>query len=143
GFYFALSDAVGQDATVGALRGVAARHAFGIVTPTQLRDELIAAFPDRAAEVGDLWDRYIGPPGCGASRSRPGQRGWPWRNVTMRWLTTSGSSRWRKCPVPGTITSSSPAGKCGRNSSSMTMSAPITPSFVPWRYRVGTGVGWR
>jgi hypothetical protein len=65
GFYFALSDAVGQDATVAALRGVVARHAFGIVTPAELRDELVAAFPDRAVEVRDLWDRFIGPPGCG------------------------------------------------------------------------------
>jgi hypothetical protein len=65
GFYFALSDAVGQDATLAALRAVVARHAFGILTPAQLRDELVAAFPDRAVEVRDLWDRYIGPPGCG------------------------------------------------------------------------------
>jgi hypothetical protein len=65
GFYFALSDVVGQDATVAALRGVAIRHGFGIVTPEQLHDELVAAFPDRAPEVRDLWDRYIGPPGCG------------------------------------------------------------------------------
>jgi hypothetical protein len=65
-FYFALSDAVGRDATLAALRGVVARHAFGIVTPAQLRDELVAAFPDRAAEVRDLWDRYIGSPGCGS-----------------------------------------------------------------------------
>jgi hypothetical protein len=64
GFYFALSDTVGRDATTAALRGVVARHAFGIVTPTQLRDELVAAFPDRADEVRDLWDRYIGPPDC-------------------------------------------------------------------------------
>jgi hypothetical protein len=66
GFYFALSNAVGRDATIAALRGVVARHAFGIVTSAQLRDELVAAFPDRAAEVRDLWDRYIGPPGCGS-----------------------------------------------------------------------------
>jgi hypothetical protein len=65
GFYFALSDAVGQDATIAALRGVAARHAFGIVTPEQLHDDIVAAFPERASEVRDLWDRYIGPPGCG------------------------------------------------------------------------------
>lgn len=65
-FYFELSDTVGLDATIAALRGVIARHAFGIVTPEQLRDELVAAFPDRAAEVRDLWDRSIGPPGCGS-----------------------------------------------------------------------------
>ena len=64
GFYFALSKAVGQDATLTALRGVVTRHAFGIVTPAQLRDELVAAFPDRAADVRASWDRYIGPPGC-------------------------------------------------------------------------------
>jgi len=29
-------------------------------------DELAAAFPDRADEVRALWDRYIGPPGCGS-----------------------------------------------------------------------------
>jgi hypothetical protein len=62
GFYFALSEAVGRDATLAALRGVVALHAFGIVTPAQLRDELIAALP--ATDVGALWDRYIGPPGC-------------------------------------------------------------------------------
>jgi hypothetical protein len=65
GFYFALSDAVGQDATVAALRAVVSRHTFGILTPEQLRDEIVAAFPDRTAEVRDLWDRYIGAPGCG------------------------------------------------------------------------------
>jgi hypothetical protein len=45
---------------------VIARHAFGIVTPAELRDELVAALPDHADEVRDLWDRYIGPPGCGS-----------------------------------------------------------------------------
>jgi hypothetical protein len=65
GFYFALSDAVGRDATLAALRGVLARHAFGILTPAQLRDELAAALPDQADTVRTLWDRYIGPPGCG------------------------------------------------------------------------------
>jgi hypothetical protein len=64
GFYFALEDAVGRDATVAALRGVVERHAFGIITPAQLRDELVAAFPDQADVVRDLWDRYIGRPGC-------------------------------------------------------------------------------
>jgi hypothetical protein len=66
GFYFALADTVGQDATVAALRTVVARHVFGILTPEQLRDEIVAAFPDRTAEVRDLWDRYIGAPGCGS-----------------------------------------------------------------------------
>jgi hypothetical protein len=65
GFYFALSDADGRDATVAALRGVVARHAFGIVTPAQLRDELAAALPEPADTVRALWDDYIGPPGCG------------------------------------------------------------------------------
>jgi hypothetical protein len=64
GFYFVLSDTVGRDATVAALRGVVERHAFGIITSAQLHDELVAAFPDRADEVRALWDRYIGPPGC-------------------------------------------------------------------------------
>jgi hypothetical protein len=63
GFYFALSDTVGRDAMVAALREVVTRHAFGIVTPAELRDELIAALP--ATDVAALWDRYIGPPGCG------------------------------------------------------------------------------
>ena len=70
GFYFALSNAVGREATIAALRAVVARHAFGTVTPTQLRDELVAAFPDRADEVRVLWDRYIGPPGCGSASPR-------------------------------------------------------------------------
>jgi hypothetical protein len=65
GFYVALSDVVGNDATVAALRGVVTRHAFGIITPAQLRDELVAAFPEQADTVRALWDRYIGPPGCG------------------------------------------------------------------------------
>jgi Peptidase family M1 domain len=64
GFYFALSDTVGRDATVATLRGVVQRHAFGSITSAQLHDELVAAFPDRADEVRALWDRYIGPPGC-------------------------------------------------------------------------------
>jgi hypothetical protein len=63
-FYFALAGAVGRDATVAALRGVVARHAFGIITPAELRDELGAALPDQADIVRALWDRYIGPPGC-------------------------------------------------------------------------------
>jgi hypothetical protein len=64
GFYVALSDAVGRDATVAALRGVVTLHAFGIITPAQLRDELVAALPDQADVVRDLWDRFIAPPGC-------------------------------------------------------------------------------
>jgi hypothetical protein len=61
GFYFALA----RDATVAALRGVVTRHAFGVITPAELRDELVAAFPEQADAVRALWDRYIGPPGCG------------------------------------------------------------------------------
>jgi hypothetical protein len=70
GFYFALSNAVGRDATIAALRGVVARHAFGVVTPTQLRDEIVATFPERGDEVRNLWDRYIGAPGCGSAAPR-------------------------------------------------------------------------
>jgi hypothetical protein len=66
-FYFALAGLAGRDATVAALRGVVARHAFGIITPAELRDELVAAFPDQADTVRALWDRYIGPPGCGVT----------------------------------------------------------------------------
>jgi hypothetical protein len=61
-FYFALTDAIGRDATLEPLRGVITRHAFGIVTPTELRDELVSALP--GTDVGAFWDRYIGPPGC-------------------------------------------------------------------------------
>jgi hypothetical protein len=64
GFYFMLSDTVGRDATVAALRGIVERHAFRNITSEQLHDELVAAFPDRADEVRALWDRYIGAPGC-------------------------------------------------------------------------------
>ena len=64
GFYFALAGVTGPDATVAALRGVVARHAFGIITPAELRDEIVAAFPDQADTVRALWDRLIGPPGC-------------------------------------------------------------------------------
>jgi hypothetical protein len=71
GFYADLANAVGRDATVAALRGIVARHAFGIITSVQLRDELVAAFPAQADTVRALWDRSIGPPGCGAS-TRPG-----------------------------------------------------------------------
>jgi hypothetical protein len=66
GFYFALAGVAGRDATVAALRGVVARHAFGIITPAELREELVAAFPEQADTVRALWDRYIGPPGCGS-----------------------------------------------------------------------------
>jgi hypothetical protein len=65
GFYFALAGAVGRDATIAALRGVVTRHAFGSITPAELRDELVTAFPEQADAVRALWDRYIGPPGCG------------------------------------------------------------------------------
>jgi hypothetical protein len=43
------------------------RHAFGIIRPAELRDELMAAFPQQADTVRALWDRYLGPPGCGLS----------------------------------------------------------------------------
>jgi hypothetical protein len=66
GFYFALTGVAGPDATIAALRGVVARHAFGIITPAELRDEIVAAFPDQADTVRALWDRSIGPPGCGS-----------------------------------------------------------------------------
>jgi hypothetical protein len=70
GFYAELANAVGGDATVAALRGIVARHAFGIITSVQLRDELVAAFPAQADAVRTLWDRSIGPPGCGAAVSQ-------------------------------------------------------------------------
>jgi hypothetical protein len=66
-FYFALAGVAGRDPAVGALRGVVARHAFGIITPAELRDEIVAAFPEQADTVRGLWDRYIGPPGCGVT----------------------------------------------------------------------------
>lgn len=68
GFYQALARAVGQDPTVAALRDVATRHAFGTITAGQLRAELVAAFPGQEDTVRQLWDRYIGAPGC-ASRT--------------------------------------------------------------------------
>jgi hypothetical protein len=64
GFYQALARAVGQDATVAALRDVVTRHVFGSVTAGQLRAELAAAFPGQEDTVRQLWDRYIGAPGC-------------------------------------------------------------------------------
>src|SRR5437763_2226935 len=67
GFYFALTGVAGRDATVAALRGVVARHAFGTITPAELRDEVVAAFPEQADTVRALWDRYIGAPGCGVA----------------------------------------------------------------------------
>jgi hypothetical protein len=66
GFYFALAGVAGRDATVAALRDVVARHAFGVITPAELRDEIAAALPGQADTVRSLWDRYIGPPGCGS-----------------------------------------------------------------------------
>jgi hypothetical protein len=68
GFYFALEGVAGRDATVAALRSVVARHAFGIITPPELRDEIANALPGQVDAVRSLWDRYIGPPGCGAAR---------------------------------------------------------------------------
>ena len=41
GFYLALAGVAGRDATVAALRDVVARHAFGIITPAQLRHEIV------------------------------------------------------------------------------------------------------
>jgi aminopeptidase N len=67
--YFALASSVGADETIAALRGVVARHAFGIITPAELRDELVAAFPQQADTVRALWDRYIGATGCGLTPS--------------------------------------------------------------------------
>ncbi|HMG28470.1 MAG TPA: M1 family aminopeptidase, partial [Acidimicrobiia bacterium] len=67
--YFALASAVGADESIAALRGVVTRHAFGIITPAELRDELVAAFPQQADTVRALWERYIGPPGCGLNPS--------------------------------------------------------------------------
>jgi hypothetical protein len=65
--YFTLASSVGADETIAALRGVVTRHAFGIITPAELRDELVAAFPRQADTVRALWDRYIGSPGCGVN----------------------------------------------------------------------------
>ncbi len=64
GFYDALARVVGQDATVAALREVVTRHAFGTVTSEGLRDELAASLPGQGDTVRELWDRYIGAPGC-------------------------------------------------------------------------------
>jgi hypothetical protein len=63
-FYVELADLIGDDATAAVLRTVAEKHAFGIVTPAQLRQELADAVPERSAEVLELWDSVIGPPGC-------------------------------------------------------------------------------
>ncbi len=71
GFYNALARAVGQDATVAALRDVVARHAFGTVTPDELRGELVGALPGNADTVRELWDSYIGAPGCAARLTQP------------------------------------------------------------------------
>ncbi|HMF05235.1 MAG TPA: hypothetical protein VKH17_10500, partial [Acidimicrobiia bacterium] len=68
--YLALASSVGADETIAALRAVVTRHAFGIITPAELRDELVAAFPTQADTVRALWDRYVGPPGCG---NQPGR----------------------------------------------------------------------
>ena len=67
-FYVAMASSVGANETLAALKGVVSRHAFGVITPAELRDELVAAFPQQADTVRALWDRYIGPPGCGAAR---------------------------------------------------------------------------
>jgi hypothetical protein len=67
--YFALASSVGANETIAALKGVVTRHAFGIITSAELRDELVAAFPQQADTVRALWDRYIGPPGCGVNPS--------------------------------------------------------------------------
>jgi hypothetical protein len=66
-FYLALASSVGANETTDALRGVVTRHAFGVITPAELHDELVAAFPQEADTVRALWDRYIGPPGCGVA----------------------------------------------------------------------------
>ncbi len=66
--YFAMASSVGANETIAALKGVVTRHAFGIVTPAELRDELVAAFPQQADTVRGLWDRYIGAPGCSVAR---------------------------------------------------------------------------
>ena len=68
GFYLAMMSSVGENETVAALKDVVTRHAFGIITPAELRDELVAAFPQQADTVMALWDRYIGPLGCSAAR---------------------------------------------------------------------------
>jgi hypothetical protein len=67
-FYLALASSVGATETTDALRGVVTRHAFGVITPAELHDELVSAFPQQADTVRALWDRYIGPPGCGVAR---------------------------------------------------------------------------
>jgi hypothetical protein len=62
--YLELEELIGADATVAALREVVDRHAFATLTSAELRGELAAAVPDRAADVTALWDRVIGAPGC-------------------------------------------------------------------------------
>ncbi len=63
-FYVELERLIGTEAVVAALRGIVDRHAFATLTAAELRDELAAAAPDRAADVTALWDRIIGAPGC-------------------------------------------------------------------------------
>jgi len=59
GLYRALSETIGPDEVVAGLRAFASAHAFGVAGSDDLRAALAAAAPDRAAEVDELWQRWI------------------------------------------------------------------------------------
>lgn len=59
GFYEKLSDLIGQEALLGALRSYVEANAFAIATPEDLRGALRAAAPGRAEEVDALWVRWL------------------------------------------------------------------------------------
>ncbi len=59
GFYEELSDLIGEEALLGALRSYVEANAFAIATPEDLRGALRAAAPGRAEEVDALWVRWL------------------------------------------------------------------------------------
>ena len=75
-------------------------------------------------------DHVPRPAGGVADRRRHGPAV---RNSRIRPFTLAGSSRWRKWPTPGRISTSRPPGKRFFSSSWTTSSAPMQPSSAPWR----------
>jgi hypothetical protein len=59
GFYERLRSAIGDEASLAALRRYADANAFGVATPEILRASLRSAASGRAAEIDALWDRWM------------------------------------------------------------------------------------
>jgi hypothetical protein len=59
GFYRALGDLIGDEVVLAGLRAHLIAHAFGTSGPDELLASLVAAAPERGAEIEALWARWM------------------------------------------------------------------------------------